>query len=275
LAAFDRDTLTKFASSVPSWRREQMEAAFQTFESLGEPTGAEEDWRYVDFDLPFAELEAVSEPGSPLEGGKFLESLDTEAGHVRIVDGTVTEAESDQVSLRRLADLEDEPERWSRVPVDHNKLAAAHAAFANDGIIVEVGAAQVMSSPLVIEVQGVTPGSATFPQVGVRVGENAEAQVLVGYRSAPDARLLMIPEVDLRVDAGGRLRFLAVQSLDAAATNVVHQRVTLGRDATGRIGEVGLGADLGRLDLGVYLEGDGSSSSLVGLYFGEGSQTLD
>lgn len=267
--------LTRVTSSVPAWRKEQMEAAFQTFESLDEPTGAEEDWRYVDFDLPFAELEAVTEPGTGLEGGKFFDSLDTKAGHVRIVDGAVTEAEADKVSLTRLADLGDEPEAWSRVPVDHNKLAAAHAAFSNDGITVEVGAGEVMSSPVVIEVQGVTPNAATFPHIGVRVGENAEAQVLVVYRSAADARLLMVPEVDLRVESGGRLRYLAVQSLDSSATNVVHQRMTLGRDATGRLGEVGLGADLGRLDLGVFLEGNGSSSNMVGLYFGEGSQTLD
>jgi Fe-S cluster assembly protein SufD len=74
---------------------------------------------------------------------------------------------------------------------------------------------------------------------------------------------------------GGNLRFLSVQSLDHAASSVVHQRVRLGRDATSRLGEVGLGGDLGRLDLGVDLDGDGSSSNVVGLYFGEGSQTLD
>jgi len=275
LSAFDRESLTKATSSVPVWRKEQMEAAFETFEALEEPTGAEEDWRYVDFDLPFSELETVTEPGSPLDGGKFLESVHSVAGRVRIVDGTVIEAESDKVGLTRLADLVDEPETWSRVPVDHNKLAAAHAAFADDGIIVDIGAGEAMTSPLVIEVQGVTPETATFPHVAVRVGENAEGQVLLVYRSAADARLLMVPEVDLRVGAGGRLRYLAVQSLDAAASNVVHQRVTLDRDSTGRIGEVGLGADLGRLDLGVSLEGSGSSSDLVGLYFGEGSQTLD
>jgi Fe-S cluster assembly protein SufD len=85
----------------------------------------------------------------------------------------------------------------------------------------------------------------------------------------------MVPEIDLQVSDGGRLRFLSVQNLDHAATNVVHQRMTLSRDATGRLGEVGLGAKLGRLDLGVSLEGDGASSEMVGLYFGEGSQTLD
>jgi Fe-S cluster assembly protein SufD len=38
---------------------------------------------------------------------------------------------------------------------------------------------------------------------------------------------------------------------------------------------VGLGGNLGRLDLGVNLNGDGASSEVVGIYFGEGDQTLD
>jgi Fe-S cluster assembly protein SufD len=109
----------------------------------------------------------------------------------------------------------------------------------------------------------------------VRVGSDAEARLLVAYRSADDARLLMIPRVDVEVGDGGRLRFLSVQSIDHAASMVVHQRATLARDSTSRIGEIGLGGHLGRLDLGVSLVGDGSSSEVVGLYFGEGDQTLD
>ena len=142
-------------------------------------------------------------------------------------------------------------------------------------MFIEVPAGTAVASPLVVEVQGSTPGTASFPHIEVAVGPNAEASVLVVYRSASGQRLLSVPEVDLKVADGGNLRFVSLQAMDAAASNVVHQRVHLARDANSRIGEVGLGADLGRLDLGVNLEGDGSSSEVVGLYFGEGSQTLD
>ena len=161
------------------------------------------------------------------------------------------------------------------VPVDHNKLAAAHTAFAGDGIFIDVPDGRAFEQPLVIEVQGVTEDSASFPHIAISVGTNAEARVLLVYRSAEGKRLLMVPEVDLRIADGGNLRFVAVQNLDHAASNVVHQRVRIGRDATSRIGEVGLGGDLGRLDLAVNLEGDGASSDVAGLFFGEGSQTLD
>lgn len=251
-----------------------MDAAFQVFESLTEPTGVEEDWRYVAYDMPFSELSLVTQPGGSLADGPFLASVKDTSGHVLIVDGKVLDSASEVASVTRLMDLDSE-QAFSAVPADHNKLAAAHTAFATDGVFVDLAGGQVMESPLVIEIQGVTPGSASFPHISINVGENAEAQVLVVYRSADNARLLMVPEVSLNVGDGGRLRYLSVQGLDHAASVVVHQRMTLGRDATGRLGEVGLGGNLGRLDLGVSLEGDGASSEVVGLYFGEGSQTLD
>lgn len=274
MTAFDATEHFNSTAKVPGWRAAQMEAALKIFESLEEPTGVEEDWRYVDFDLTFAELSQVDEPGDPLSPGPFLASLTDTSGHVLIVDGQVVENSSSGVSVTALRDVAHERD-FSAVAPDHNKLAAAHAAFATDAIFVDVVSGQTMNSPLVIEVQGVTPSAASFPHIAVTVGENAEARVLVVYRSADGAELLMVPEIDLRVSDGGRVRFLSVQSLDPAATNVVHQRMTLARDATGRMGEVGLGAKLGRFDLGVSLEGDGASSEMIGLYFGEGSQTLD
>lgn len=249
-----------------------MDSAFAVFESLEEPTGAEEDWRYVDFELPFSSLAPVFTPGDRLAPGPFIDSLRRSSGRVLIVDGHVVEAESDGAVVSTMANM---TERATVVPVDHNKLAAAHTAFAADGVFIDVPEGTVLEAPLVVEVQGTIADTASFPHVSVTVGTNAEARVLVLYRSLEGQRLLMVPEVDLDVADGGNLRFQSVQNLDHAASIVIHQRLRLGRDATSRMGEVGLGADLGRLDLGIDMTGDGSSSEVVGLYFGEKSQTLD
>ncbi|HEU4320490.1 MAG TPA: Fe-S cluster assembly protein SufD [Acidimicrobiia bacterium] len=249
-----------------------MRAAYEVFENLDEPTGAEEDWRYVGYDMPFSSLSPIIEPGPRLPGGPFLGALAETSGHVQIIDGQVVEISSAAASIARMADAEERP---TVVPADWNKLAAAHTAFANDGVFIDVPDGVALDTPLVVEVQGATEGTASFPHISVRVGTNASAGVLVVYRSADGKRLLMVPEVSLELVDGANLRFVSVQALDHAASAVVHQRVRIGRDATSRIGEIGLGGDLGRLDLGVFLEGDGASSDVVGLYFGEGSQTLD
>jgi Fe-S cluster assembly protein SufD len=275
LTSFDNKSLDRLASTVPSWRGEQMHAAYRIFDALSEPTGTEEDWRYVEFDMPFAGLGPVLEPGAQLAPGPFLSAVGDAIGKVVIVDGHVVSVEADGVDISRIGAMEEDPGLRGSVPPDHNKLAAAHAAFATDGIVVDVPANQVFDRPLLIDVQAVTPDSATFPHIVVRVGANAEASVLVIYRSAPGVSLLMIPEVDLTLDDGARLRYLSVQGLDHAGTIVTHQRTHLGKDSTSRVGEVGLGAGLGRLDVGVDLAGDGASSEIVGLYFGEADPTLD
>jgi len=275
LTAFDPENLARIKDSAPLWRTESMSAAYDVYTRLAEPTGVEEDWRYVDFDLAFADLTPVQDPGAALEPGPFVDSLASRSGHVLIVDGSIADVSSDVATVTRFSDLVADPGIPDMLRVHHSKLAAAHTAFSADGVLIELPGGVVMETPLVVEVQAATAGSATFPHLFVKVGENAEAMVVVVYRSAEGASLLLIPRVDLEVGDAGRLRFLSVQSLDQAATSVIHQRVTLGRDATSRIGEVGLGGKLGRLDLEVSLAGNGSSSEVVGLYFVEGSQTLD
>ncbi len=251
-----------------------MEAALEVFQALDEPSPAEEDWRYVDYEKPFAGLKPISGPGTALPPGRFGAALGETSGRVRIVDGTVLEADSDVLSVATMAAVPADRFR-SRVAPDHNKLAAAHRAFAHDGVFIDVPAGTAVEQPLLVEVQATAEGTASFPHVSIGVGRNAEAKVVLVYRSAADVDLLMVPEVDLHLDEGANLRFLTVQNADQAATLVAHQRMTLGRDATGRIGEVGLGGGFARLDLGIDLEGDGCSAETVGLYFGEGRQTLD
>ncbi len=252
-----------------------MSSAFEVFESLAEPTGAEEDWRYVDFDLSFDELDIPDERGEEMSPGPFRQAVAKHTGELTIVDGTPGHTEGvEGIEVARLGEspLDDWP---GRVQVDHNKVAAAAAAFGGEGLLVRVPPGSAIEDPLVIDVQAVTDLSASFPAIRIEVGENAEASVLVVYRSSPGSRLLLAPTVELDIATAGRLRFLSIQDVAQSAYCVVHQRVRVGNDATARMGEVGLGGELGRLDLGVDLAGNGATSEMVGLFFGEGTQTLD
>ena len=95
MTAFDQQYLANISATAPGWRRSEMEAAYQVFTSLDEPTGAEEDWRYVEFDHSFADLTPATAAGTPLESGPFVSSLRERSGRVLIVDGGVLEHESD------------------------------------------------------------------------------------------------------------------------------------------------------------------------------------
>ena len=106
LSSFDAENLALLAANTPHWRREQMQAAFEVFASLSEPTGLEEDWRYVEFDLPFSGLGPALDPGARMEPGPFLSSVGKASGNVVIVDGHVVEVRADGISVFRPADLD-------------------------------------------------------------------------------------------------------------------------------------------------------------------------
>jgi len=275
MSALDTTVLDTLTESQPPWRAAQMKAALTGFESQATPTGAEEEWRYVDLGIDAADLIPATQAGEKLPPGPFLtEALAQSSGRVTIIDGVVTEValDDDAIAVRRTADLD---ELAPAAAVGKDKFAAAHLAFSPDGVRVEIPARYVMTRPLVIDVQATQEGVATFPHVEVAVAAEADAGVVVVYRSPDGSEMLAVPGITLEADDGGRLRFVSVQGWGDQTIGLVHQRLRLGRDATGRLGEVGLGSRIGRLDLDVQLEGAGSSAEVVGLYFGEGHQTLD
>lgn len=274
--ALDRATNEIRRQSAPSALAERMKASFDIFAATEMPHPKNEQWKYVDLDLDLDQVRLASD-GQPLPPGDFLGALTDRAATVTIVDGEVVSAETaGTVQLDRLAELDSDA--LDRVvglfEPGRDKFAAARAAFGVDGIRIRIPDGAEVAAPVVVDLQATQPG-ASFPYVSVEAGTNSGVSVVIVYRSAPGVDAIMSPQVGLHAGDGARIRFVGVQTLDFAAFGVVHQRAVLGRDATVHLGEVGLGGHLGRLDLVVDHVGDGSSSEVVGVYFGEHDQTLD
>ena len=274
--ALDRATSQARAEGLPALLAERMTASFDVFEATEMPHPKNENWKYLDLSLDLTGL-TLADRGTPLPSGDFLDALSDRAATVIIVDGAVVTAETDgTVVLERIGDLgDDDLDRiLDLFEPGRDKFAAARAAFGADGIRVSIPAGAEIAAPIVIDIQATQEG-ASFPYVSVEAGANSGSSVVVLYRSAEGVDAVVSPQIGLHAADGARVRFVGVQNLDFAATGVVHQRVTLDRDATVHLGEVGLGGHLGRLDLVIDHVGDGSSSDVVGVYFGERDQTLD
>jgi Fe-S cluster assembly protein SufD len=252
-------------------------AAFERFEATEMPTQKLENWKYVDLGFDLKQVPVAIEPGAPLAPGPFLTSIGDREASVVVIDGTVTSIESgeeatvlgfddlDASSRSRVSDL---------ISNDRDVFAAARSAFAGDAVVVVAPRGVSVAKPVVIDLQA-TSATASYPRVTVIAEENAEIGVVVVIRSAPGEAAVMSPQIGLHAESGARIRYVAVQNLAFEATAVVHQKVEIGRDATVRTGEVGLGGKLGRQDLEVALDGQGSSAEVLGVYFGEYDQTLD
>ena len=275
MTALDQISVETIQAGQPDWRAAQIAEALAAFHAQEVPSGAEEEWRYVELDFDLDVLTLAAAPGPAMAPGPFLKTaLDGAAGRVQIIDGRVVDValESADVTVKRLAEVD---RIETAAPVDRDKFAAAHLAFATDGAVVTVRPGAVVEAPIVVDVQATQAGTITFPHLEFSVGANAQAGLIVVYRSPEGLEAVVVPDIVLTAQDGAQLRFMSVQGWAEATTGLAHQRLQLGRDATGRIGEVGLGGKVARLDLKVDLEGAGSSAEVVGVYFGEDNQTLD
>ncbi len=243
--------------------------AFDTFQQLSLPTPKEEAWKYVEVDFDLDDHTLVADPGDPLPDDPFVAGVSGSGRRVTIVDGRTVRIDVDSglvVSPNAEFDL---------VAPGLDKFAAANAAFGVDGVTIAVPKGFGGTDPLVVDVQQVTPSSIGFPSIAIRAEEASEASIVVLYRSPVGARAALAPNISVKAEAGAQLRLTTAQLMGSDGLVVGHQRVEAGRDATVRLGEVGLGGRYARLDLGIRLVGDGSSAELVGLSFGEHSQVLD
>ncbi|HKX74150.1 MAG TPA: Fe-S cluster assembly protein SufD [Acidimicrobiia bacterium] len=263
MASLTRSTVDQLDASL---RPEERQAALATFEQLSLPSSADESWRYVDLDDDFTELDLPLQPGPELAPDQFAAALSTSARAV-VVDGQPTSVDGPYLTgTATVSDLVD--------PAT-DKFAAAHHAFLLGGASVAVPSGTATAEPILLEVQAASEGAVSFPHLNVAIGDNAEAELVVLYRSAELQQATVNPQVEITVGTGSRLRLLTVQEFGTGVTAVIHQRVRLERDASFRMGEVGLGGALARLDLGVELAGQGGSSDVVGLFFGHRQQVLD
>ena len=262
MAVLTLDSLQVLDASSP-----ERQNAFRQFENLPLPGPTDEAWRYVDRTIDLESVALVSEAGDRMPADEILAALEP-SQHLVIVDGKAVQmaGEGFGIESTKLLDL---------VSPDTDKLAAAHRAFVDAGVSLSLPRGKSTTAPVLIEVQTTAAKTISFPHVTIEIGEDAEAEVIVAYRSRDGAQAISVPQVEIDIAQSGRLRLLALQEMSLDSTIVVQLRARLGRDATLRLGEVGLGGDLARLDMAVDLDGHGSSADIVGVFFGHREQVLD
>ncbi len=256
----------------PAARRRE---AFEIFEKLQPPSPKDEAWRYAELDTDLFALALPDAPGADLGPDAFLPARGDLAGVARLVDGHLVDvegAESAEVGPESQVFDDGAPDL---VSAGIDKFAAANLSFGLEGLGVRVPANTTMEKPLLVDLQVTADGSISFPRITVSLGDNSEASILLLMRSPDGITAALSPQLSAEVGQGARLRFTTAQVLGDMTSSIAHHRVRLGRDATARLGEVGLGGRFSRLDLGVELTGDGSSVDVEGLYFGERKQALD
>ncbi len=273
----DQSTVEQLNAAAPKWAQEVRTSGFESYQTTSAPSSADESWKYVDLDFSLADF-TLAERREPMPGtDEVAVALGETAGPATIVNGFAETAGSSSATLVTAEHVDDTMASLFGTAVDSRTdvFAAAHHAFFRDGIFLHVPAGTTIDRPFYVDVQATGEGTVSFPHVTIVVDTNAQASVVLGFRSPEGARLVVNPHVEVFVRDAGRLALTTYQRFGADTRSIIHERVVIGRDATLHLGEVGLGGALGRVDLTMELEGNGGHADLVGAFYGEQDQTLD
>ena len=264
----DQTTHERVAATLSEGARERSIAGWAAFAALEMPTEREENWRYVHPGIDLGEFGIPESPGNPLP--TVLE-LGSSASALNVDGHTVAAVSGDGVAVSALAAGTDH----GTAPVIRDRFEALHEAFASDGILVVVPRGSVVSGPVVVDLQAVTPAAVALPRVRIVAGSSSEVAVVVHQRSPEGVPALVVPRFEIEAADAARVDLTVIQQWSGDTTAVARHHYVAGRDATVRLAEAGLGGRFSRLHLTVDLTGDGSGAEIVGAYFGDGEQTLD
>jgi Fe-S cluster assembly protein SufD len=153
-------------------------------------------------------------------------------------------------------------------------LGVLNDAFSIDPVALVVPRGVVVGRPVVVVDWVDGDGIATFPRLVVKVGEDAEVEVLE-YRGGGEGRVLTAPITELDVAQAGRLRYLDVQVRGKQTWQIGNQVSSVGKEASLVAAQAALGGEYARTRADCRLAGRGASGDLVAVYLGEGDQTLD
>jgi Fe-S cluster assembly protein SufD len=244
-------------------------------------------WRFsriADLDLDrYASPRSGQAPSAtadvPPELAPVCAAIGERAGLVVVRDGRVVSSDIDErlsvkgVGVGELADFDDAEELLAH----HGEVDAfgeLNDAFAADTVVVHVPKGVAVDRPIVIAHWFGSDSGSAFPRTIVRAGEASEVTV-VECMASPDIEGFVVPIVDVGVDEAANVRYLGVQQLGTRVWQIAHQTSTVQRDATLQAANVVLGGDYARVRTDSRLEGQGGTSNLLAVYFGDGTQMHD
>jgi Fe-S cluster assembly protein SufD len=278
----------------PDWLRQRRLDAWNTYEQLPVPAPSQRDWKYtditrLDFDRfsAFASSDADTEWETRLQGlaagretrAGLLAQRDSDVAHTDLADAEIARGVifcSLDEAAQRYPDLVREHFMTRCVSVETDKLTALHAAFWSGGVFVYVPRDVEISLPLQALLSARTAVLGVFPHMLVIAEPHSRLTLIDEYESGPREGFALCDAVgEFFVKEGAELRYVNVQGWDTGTYHFSTQRALLGRDASLRYVSAGLGSRLSKMRSEAILEGSGSSSEMLGLFFGERGQKFD
>jgi Fe-S cluster assembly protein SufD len=297
----DREFVARrsIAAGEPDWVREQRLAAWDDFVRLPLPPDATEEWRRTDLralDIAAVRpLEAPStKPRVPVGLPALVGDPSAAAGLRLVVDGAAVQSRLSPELAKAgvvLTSLEDavrthpglvRPHLGSVVRAGENKYRALNAALWQGGTFLYVPDGVEIDLQLVTATW-LTGGDVAFlPRTLVVTGERSRVTLvqLFGSSDLPQAsgdavRTFADHAVELVPGRGAQIRYVNLEDWSRALWEVGIVRAVVGRDATVNTLMIAFGAGLVKTNVESRLLGEGATSEMLGVLFGDGTQHFD
>ncbi len=266
--------------------------AIDRFAELEFPDLHQEDWRFTDISpilrhtFSYADKKSATVPKRN-EISRFL--FDGMRSHLLVfVNGFYSEQLSTILPLPDgviVGALSNSLKKGYEKVIDHistltsfgeNVFATLNTAFAVDGVYVEIPDNKVIDDP--IHILYLSTGTAKVisqPRNLIIAGRNSQTRIIEHYESLSSAVYFMNTVTEVHGRDGSNIDVTKIQSESQEAYHVATTHVSLDSDSNYESHAVSLGANIYRHDLNVALTGEGSNTTLEGLYLLSGDQLSD
>ncbi len=292
-ATFEQDYIQAAAAldDGPAEVRALREAGLTQFRDVGFPHTKLEPWRFTDvraiaqtqFQPASAEPMLDAAPPwwwSSLENAIFLTLRNGRLSpDPRLPDMLPT-----GVSLSRAggtngtaAGAEDLAVLGSVANVELSPFTALNSALVDDALVLRIAPNIEVPTAIHIHHRGVSNGVPLHvqPRFAVDVGENASVCIIESFTSNDGNPFFVNAVAEFVVGPGATVNHIRLQDEGASTYHVGGTYVRQSRDSRFLSHALNLGGRIGRNDIQVWLDGEGSDCMLNGLYLGVDQQVLD
>ncbi len=286
------------AKGEPDWVREARLRSWEVYEATPMPTAKDEEWRRtsiralkLDQVQPFgagampqadlASLPADVRAGLGEEGragllvqhnsGIVYHTISAEAEKLGIIFMGLDEA------VRQHPDLVKRYFMADAVSPEHDKFSALHGAFWSGGTFLYVPRGVVFDTPFQTRVFADANAPAIFAHTLIVLEDEAHAVLIDEFISptAESGQGFSNGAVELYTGKNAHLRYFNVQDWGRHVWHFNTQRLIAERDSTTNSLTILLGSKLTKTNVESSLRGEGATSEMLGIYFGDGTQHFD
>jgi Fe-S cluster assembly protein SufD len=289
---FSEEAVEKRGANEPEWLRARRAAAWRVYEETPMPTMQLEEWRYTSVArLAWDEVKLADPAANTTAAGPAQAMLAGREASARVVQAgpSLVSIELDPALAKKgvllldmakaagdYGDLIEKHLGTQAVTPEQGKFAALNSALWTAGIFLYVPRGVHFDAPIRVARYIDRAGLAYMPRTLI-VAEEGSHFGFVEEMISPD-----LPEptfvngvVEVIAGASANVQYVALQRWGRGVRHMSTQRTIAGRDANLDTLVVNLGADVARVELSASLEGPGSRSDMLGLYFGSKGQHFD